>query len=159
MKHFKLHGAMSFLMICIAVMGLLSGCGQKDEKFTIEIGGDVMPDEVDYSYLQANYFLGDEQCGYMYSCVDEGEDAIRLEFPRDAFELFPDSTDLDNFRVDLYLSYSDYKGDEAVLQAMYGNTGENVFLTSITLSAEFGKTYKYRLTGNRESGHTLEAVN
>ena len=31
------------------------------EKFTVEIGGDVLPDNVDWSYIQADYFLGGEQ--------------------------------------------------------------------------------------------------
>ena len=39
------------------------------EKFTVEISGDVMPDDIDWSYIQADYFLGGEQYGYMYSCV------------------------------------------------------------------------------------------
>lgn len=133
------------------------------EKFTVEIGGDVIPDDVDWSYIQADYFLGGEQYGYMYSCVDEGNDAIRLDFFKDDLEGFSDSPgftpNLTDFRIDLYLSYSDYKGDEAVLQAMYGNTGKNVFLTSVNLSAEYGKTYEYRLAGDRESGYVLETVN
>lgn len=128
------------------------------EKFSLEIGGEVMPDQVDFSYLQADYFLGDEQCGYLYSCVDEGEDVIRLNFTPDDFAGMTDSANLSDFRVDLYLCYSDFKGDDAVLQAMYGNTGENEFLTSLTIPAEYGQTYTYRLTGNRQDGYTLEEV-
>lgn len=107
---------------------------------------------------QADYFLGDEQCGYLYSCVDEGEDVIRLNFTPDDFAGMTDSANLSDFRVDLYLCYSDFKGDDAVLQAMYGNTGENEFLTSLTIPAEYGQTYTYRLTGNRQDGYTLEEV-
>ena len=107
---------------------------------------------------QADYFLGDEQCGYLYSCVDEGEDVIRLNFTPDDFAGMNDSANLSDFRVDLYLCYSDFKGDDAVLQAMYGNTGENEFLTSLTIPAEYGQTYTYRLTGNRQDGYTLEEV-
>ncbi len=132
--------------------------GNTGEKFSLEIGGEVMPDQVDFSYLQADYFLGDEQCGYLYSCVDEGEDVIRLNFTPDDFAGMTDSANLSDFRVDLYLCYSDFKGDDAVLQAMYGNTGENEFLTSLTIPAEYGQTYTYRLTGNRQDGYTLEEV-
>ena len=128
------------------------------ETFSLEIGGEVMPDKVDFSYLQADYFLGDEQCGYMYSCADEGENVIRLNFTQDDFAGMTDSVDLSDFRVDLYLCYSDFKGDDAVLQAMYGNTGENEFLTSLTIPAEYGQTYTYQLTGNRQDGYTLEEV-
>ena len=132
--------------------------GNTGEKFSLEIGGEVMPDQVDFSYLQADYFLGDEQCGYLYSCVDEGEDVIRLNFTPDDFAGMTDSANLSDFRVDLYLCYSDFKGDDAVLQAMYGNTGENEFLTSLTIPAEYGQTYTYQLAGNRQDGYTLEEV-
>ena len=50
---------------------------------------------------QADYFLGDEQCGYLYSCVDEGEDVIRLNFTPDDFAGMNDSANLSDFRVDL----------------------------------------------------------
>ena len=132
------------------------------EKFTVEISGDVMPDDIDWSYIQADYFLGGEQYGYMYSCVNEGNDAILLDFFKDDLESFSDSPDfapdLTECRIDLYLSYSDYKGDEAVYQAMHGNTGENVYLTSISFSAEYGQTYQYRLTGDHDSGYKLEII-
>ena len=132
------------------------------EKFTVEISGDVMPDDIDWSYIQSDYFFGGEQYGYMYSCVDEGNDAILLDFFKDDLEGFSDSPDfapdLTECRIDLYLSFSDYKGDEAVEQAMHGNTGENVYLTSISFSAEYGQTYQYRLTGDHGSGYKLEII-
>lgn len=129
------------------------------EKFTLEIGGNVTADRADFSYLRADYFLGGEQCGYMYSCPDEGSDVIRIEYTPADFDGMADPYDLSDFRVDLYLSYSDYKGDEAVLQAMYGNTGRDEFLTSVELSPAYGETYEYRLAGDQESGYILETVN
>ena len=132
------------------------------EKFTVEIGGDVLPDNVDWSYIQADYFLGGEQYGYMYSCVNEGNDAILLDFFKEDLERYSDepgfTPDLSDVRIELYLSYSDYKGDEAVEQAMHGNTGENEYLTSVSFSAEYGQTYQYRLTRDRDSGYKLKTV-
>ena len=133
------------------------GVQNSDGAFCIEIGGDVTVDKADFSYIHADYFANGEQCGFMYSCPDEGSDVARLEFPRENFEGIIGSEKITEFKLDIYLSYSDYKGDEAVEQAMMGNAGRDEYLDSITIqNPEAGKTYSYRIIGNQDSGYKLE---
>ena len=128
-----------------------------DGAFCIEIGGDATVDKADFSYVHIDYFANGEQCGFKYTCPDAGSDVISLPFPHEDFDGVIGSDAVSEFRLDIYLSYSDYQGDEAVEQAMMGNAGKDEYLDSITIqNPEAGKTYSYRIVGNQDSGYKLE---
>ncbi len=100
-----------------------------------------------------------EQYGYLYTCPNEDTpDVYELTFSPEDFNEGA-NVDLSLFRLELYLSYSEYQGEEAVNQAMMGNTGEETYLGSVSLNAVYGQSYEYEITKLQDGSYVIKDRN
>ena len=125
-----------------------------DEKFSIVVHE---PEDGDYSYLRCDVYLGDTLFTTQYGCPDEGDDFTHFDCTPDVFQGIEGEHSLSEFRAELYVGKNGYSKEEALMQAMMGNAGDSVLLSTLQFTPEFGRQYEYRLVPEGES-YSLEKV-
>ena len=126
----------------------------ESEKFSIVIHE---PEDGDYSYLRCDIYLGDTLFTTQYGCPDEGDDFTHFDCTPEVFEGIEGDHKLSDFRAELYVGKNGYSMEEALMQAMMGNVGDSVLLSTLQFTPEFGRQYEYRLVPAGES-FTLEKM-
>ena len=111
-------------------------------------------------FMRFDYYLGDEPQGMMSVCPDEGEDGITLSFDKSSMYTYQSPEDLENFRIECYLGYSDELSAEEAVLASYDGTGVDMtYVGELTPSPEFGDYFEYtiRPDASSETGYSLVA--
>ena len=101
------------------------------------------------SYLRADYYVGNEKRGYICSCPDEGEDFYRFPLGAGTQE------ELKDLRVEFSYGVSDLSPEDAILEAMKGNTSEEYPLLTMDFIPEGEKTYWLSLEPSGEDSWKL----
>ena len=102
------------------------------------------------SYLRFDYFLGDEQQGYVLCCPDAGEDFYRFEVGKDGLYSLESGKELKNFRTECFYCISESDPEEAILEAMMGKDMGEVWYQTLVLEPIFGEEYDYCFTDDGE---------
>ncbi len=124
------------------------------EKFSIVVHE---PENGDYSYLRCDVYLGDTLFTTQYGCPDEGDDFTHFDCTPEVFQGIEGDHSLSEFRAELFVGKNGYSKEEALMQAMMGNVGDSVPLSTLQFTPEFGRQYEYRLVPEGES-YSLEKV-
>ena len=95
---------------------------------------------LEFSYLRFDFYVGDEYRGMVASCPDEGEDFYRAPYEPESAE------ELKDLRIRFSYGISDLPAENAILEIMKGNPGEEYELGAPEFVPESGKVYHMILT-------------
>ena len=90
---------------------------------------------LEFSYLSFDFYVGDEYRGLVASCPDEGEDFYRAPYEPESAE------ELKNLRIRFSYGISDLPAEDAILEIMKGNPGEEHEIETPEFIPECGKVY------------------
>ena len=90
---------------------------------------------LEFSYLRFDFYVGEEYRGLVASCPDEGEDFYRAPYEPGSAE------ELKDLRIVFSYGISDLPAEDAILEIMKGNPGEEHEIGAPELVPECGKVY------------------
>ena len=90
---------------------------------------------LEFSYLRFDFYVGDEYRGLAASCPDEGEDFYRAPYEPESAE------ELKDLRIRFSYGISDLPAEDAILEIMKGNPGEEHEIAAPEFVPECGKVY------------------
>ena len=143
------------LAVCLLVCAVCPVRGESAEppkSFLLKIWNQT---GLEISYLRFDYFLGDEQQGYVLCCPDEGEDFYRFEVSEDGLYSLETGKELKDFRAECAYCISELNPEEAILSAMMGKEMDETWFQTLELEPVFGEEYEYLFTGDGEGCYML----
>ena len=151
-KCFGLLGFLLLLLLCPSILAEESGTGHS---FKLHIRDESNSGSV---YMRFDVFL-DELQSFILACPDQGTDYIELEFDADSLSGYKEPADLNKFRMECYLGYSDQDPESAVLQAYSGEDVDQKRIADLSFTPEWGGLYEYRVVkGDPEEDFIFEEL-
>ncbi len=107
---------------------------------------------LEFSYLRFDFYAGGDYVGLVCSCPNEGEDFYRCPYSPQTAE------ELKDLRIECSYGVSELSPEDAILQVMMGNPGEEHPLLTVDLIPECGKVYDLKLISDGGDGWLLVPV-
>ena len=114
-------------------------------------------EDPEYSYILCDFYLGDTKFGSSLGCPDAGDTFTHFDYTPDMFEGIEGDFELADFRAEISLGYNEYSGEEALMQAMMGNTGQMELLLTLEFAPKYGERYEYKILP-ADDGYVLEEM-
>lgn len=141
--------------ICFA--GLAEG-SDADASFQLHVLDESHSGSV---YMRFDIFLGEAQQGMTLACPNEGEDFIRFDVALADLYSYEKPEDLEQFRIECYLGFSDQgTPEDAILRAYSGEAVDQKWIATLAFTPEPGTLYGYRVVEDSasETGYALERL-
>ena len=97
--------------------------------------------ETGSAYMRVYFYLGDELQGMTLASADEGKDSIPFTFLPSELYTYTAPEDLEEFKLECYLGYSDLEPDDAVMHAYSGEDVDEVYVGTIENAPAPGEKY------------------
>lgn len=108
-------------------------------------------------YMRVYFYLGDELQGMTLASADEGEDSIPFTFLPSELYTYTAPEDLEEFKLECYLGYSDLEPDDAVLNAYSSDDVDEVYVGTIENAPAPGEKYNCDIVvdPSSETGYSI----